>query len=263
MSPEQVGGKEVDFRSDLYSLGCLLHELLTGAPPYDSERALTVLFQQVNDPPPPLPKVLPCGEAPTAGAIALHSALLAKSREARPSSTESVAEALANVADGKPVSFETKATLPPGVFHLITAEPIAAPARSKTARNVALVLGVAAVSATLVMTFPSSSEPIPPPSMRAAPAMIAAPAMVQLTLETEPAGAAIAIDGEPRGVTPQRIETAASGGTKTIRFSKAGYLSVEQRVTADLSHAIRVVLQPEPKKESSAAKPQRKLKTTR
>ncbi|MYW66917.1 tetratricopeptide repeat protein [Streptomyces sp. SID8379] len=53
MSPEQIGGTHVDQRSDLYSLGCVLYEIATGAPPFDLDDAWAVLVGHRDTPPEP------------------------------------------------------------------------------------------------------------------------------------------------------------------------------------------------------------------
>lgn len=52
LSPEQARGEQVDARSDLYSAGCLLFELLTGQPPFKGDSAVAVAFQHVSQLPP-------------------------------------------------------------------------------------------------------------------------------------------------------------------------------------------------------------------
>jgi serine/threonine-protein kinase len=54
MSPEQGSGQTVDFRSDLYSLGCVLYECIKGVPPFHAEKVASVIYKHMFEPPPPL-----------------------------------------------------------------------------------------------------------------------------------------------------------------------------------------------------------------
>lgn len=55
MSPEQCIGQDADYRSDLYALGCLMYDALTGHPPFDHDSTFNVMWQHVNEPPSRMP----------------------------------------------------------------------------------------------------------------------------------------------------------------------------------------------------------------
>lgn len=57
ISPEQASGKDVDERSDLYSVGCLMFEVLTGQKPFQATTVPALIMKQINEPPPRLSDV--------------------------------------------------------------------------------------------------------------------------------------------------------------------------------------------------------------
>jgi len=59
MSPEQARGEITDRRTDVYSLGIVLYEILAGHIPFDGETTVSILLKQVNDPPAPIPGLSP------------------------------------------------------------------------------------------------------------------------------------------------------------------------------------------------------------
>ena len=104
LSPEQARGESVDIRSDLYSTGCLLFELLTGRPPFVAESPVAVAYQHVREQPQPPSTYNPAVPADV-DRIVMHA--LSKDREARYQTAAQFRDDLESARAGR------KVTVPP------------------------------------------------------------------------------------------------------------------------------------------------------
>jgi eukaryotic-like serine/threonine-protein kinase len=101
LSPEQARGERVDSRSDLYSTGCLLYELLTGRPPFTGDSPVAIAYQHVRENPIPPSRVDP--DVPAwADAIVLKA--MAKSPADRYQTAADMRADLQRAASGLPVA---------------------------------------------------------------------------------------------------------------------------------------------------------------
>ncbi|HEY6798707.1 MAG TPA: Stk1 family PASTA domain-containing Ser/Thr kinase [Kineosporiaceae bacterium] len=109
LSPEQARGETVDARSDLYSAGCLLFELMTGRPPFVADSPVAIAYQHVREAPPP-PSAFNPRIPETVDRIVLHA--LAKDREARYQTANDFRADLEAALAGRAVAASTVALTP-------------------------------------------------------------------------------------------------------------------------------------------------------
>ncbi|HEY7720540.1 MAG TPA: Stk1 family PASTA domain-containing Ser/Thr kinase [Pedococcus sp.] len=107
LSPEQAQGLSVDARSDLYSTGCLLFELLTGRPPFKGESPVAIAYQHVGEEP-PRPSTFNADVDASLDAVVLHA--LVKDREARYQDAAAFRGDLQAARLGRPISAAAKGT---------------------------------------------------------------------------------------------------------------------------------------------------------
>jgi len=107
LSPEQAQGQQVDARSDLYSAGCLLYELLTGRTPFVGDSPVSIAYQHVGQAPQP-PSVYQPELSSDLDAVVQHS--LAKDRDARYQDAAQFRFDLAAARSGRPISSAARGT---------------------------------------------------------------------------------------------------------------------------------------------------------
>jgi len=272
MSPEQVKGRPVDGRSDIFSLGIILYELLTGEKPFAGQNITTVIYKIINENPIP-PRELDASIP--AGLNYIVSKALAKNPDERYQTCREMAEDLRNYKDlGNTASPESTLVLkapPADVWKpeppppaqpetpalTLDETPIAsaveaastppAPKRRRAIPQIAWVLGALAVVVILIGVAaarrPKHVAPLAPQAGR-------------LQMDANIAGAHISIDGrtDPNWVTPHVIPDLAVGSHKVV-VSHEGYATYQATATVVAGQTNRVLATLEPAPAPTAAAP--------
>ena len=198
-SPEQAQGEKVDVRTDIYAIGIVLYEMLTGKPPFEGDTAVAVAHQHIHAQPEP-PSSLNPKVSPALDAVVMKA--LEKKKNLRFQKTETFATALENAAKDKPkivtpapvedeisgtisepaVAATSAAALPDDFTYLFGSDPSTAPTliqpeehKPERKRVLSLVAIIALVSMVLtgVGVWVATLEPINlfPPSTITMPDM--------------------------------------------------------------------------------------------
>ena len=109
LSPEQATGEMADGRSDLYSLGCLMYELLTGRPPFTGDTPVSVAYQHVSSPLTPASQINPALDT---NLDQMLEVVLAKDPNDRYQDAIAMLEDLEHVIKGEPVTTKIKKIFP-------------------------------------------------------------------------------------------------------------------------------------------------------
>jgi len=255
MSPEQAQGKAIDGRSDLYSVGIVLYELLTGQAPFEGSTPLSIVIKHLNDvPEPPSTRRADID----AGLEAICMRALQKSPEDRFQTAREMRQAVrAAVAPSPPVAIQLaiararvssgrpyRATIDADKSTLYGLTPAAPPPRRRTRPWLAVATLIAIAGATVVL----GRRAAPPRPVLATATLV--PTMSRpTTVEAEPAREPIATAAVPAPQPP------SSGAALDGNADRTSGRETRARRTKAAMIAPGVVAAPETTEGSAQALP--------
>jgi serine/threonine-protein kinase len=254
MSPEQATGQPTDHRVDMYALGCILYEMLTGDVPFKAETSTRTLTAHVFE-----PVVPPSARRPDLVIPPALEAVVMRTLQKKP--TDRYADLRELMVELDRVEAELRAgrlgTAPPVVDEKARAtarvqfdDDELRPPRQRVGMMVALgaVASLACVGIVVAVGHGRSrGAPIavvtaPLPSPAVAPVERPQPAEVELMLRTVPTGAEIFEGAERLGTAPLSLKHARSSAGINLVFKRPGFRDVSRDVVPDRDRDVEVVL---------------------
>jgi hypothetical protein len=207
MAPEQVAGKPVDYRTDIYSLGLIMYEVFTGAQAFQADNAVAVALKQMREAPVPPHEIEP------AVPVGVERAILKCLEKEPPRRFQSIGELESAMrASGAPAAAQAAAVVAPNYLNRTPLQshvlypPAAEPKRTSPVTWVLLgaLLVVGAFAGWHWMQVVQSAENLPPPSALPAPA----PPDFALDFTATKPAAPQPVAAEPAAPEPSPAETA-------------------------------------------------------
>ena len=230
MAPEQIRGAEADQRSDIYAVGIVLYETLSGEIPWQADHNAALMYAKTNYPPVPLVDNRP-GTQPELSRIVMKC--IATEPPAR---YQSLGELQTDLRDYESSSATRHA--PVGPFTRLAARPrfpnrLLKPAWNRMSIRMRWVLTVSALSAVLLLWMIVRD--------------VAPFSAARLSIVTQPPGAEIEVNREHAGQAPLEKYRVPSGAVN-VAAVKAGYLSKDTIVTLATGElaTLNLVLEPQP-----------------
>ena len=259
MSPEQITGQRVDSRSDIFSLGIILYELITGERPYLGDNPTTIMYKIVHsDPVPPesLNMTLPNGLS----GIVMKS--LSKNPEDRYQRAGDMANDLINLVRSSPelsvatsrLDMPTARFAPGAAGSFDTYQSVGAPRAEKKKNRLPMVLLMLIVIAGAIaggvyyLSTQSGAAGGGEPAGNGGEIAAAESITREITVTTETEGASVYVDGKlQEGTTPVTLSLTRPEGSSALLVVEQGCYAAEEQIAFDSSDPLERAVELKPK----------------